>query len=563
MSCVKENKLARTKCKLKDPFPTELLSSLKLGSADGHRDDLVENGFVLTRSIKTFLTDQHSIIVGPFGSGKSALFKLLKNRSEHLNQYLNDLIVPIEEQVQFNELKQLSSQIFNSLNERIAYQLVWRFQICRRVSEEIAKCENFPRTEDEKYIAEFLHRTGGLGGYESIVTKLKNLFENVSFKIKAKLSETPVDLEIGKEANKSLKRVEVNLDIVLEKLSKIINEREYRRATVIIDKLDKFVSGEDYETQRMFLEALLEVEDDLHSLKSISFKVFLRKDLYKRLNLTSIGPDKAGDNTLKLKWGPDEIRKFVANRMFIAFSEVGIWDVEDILQSTDLSEFHLKWHERILIGKKKDGAKYTIANLFRKVFGKKRTAISLFNKFDRVIIGKLFENKLMHTNYDGDSEEIDCHDFFDTHFLDGNNSCTPRYMLLFLKKLVENTNDHYSNSPNIIVTPVLHDDDWVWDIFTKEIVYDAYKQSKEEYLSHASKIDDRWTRPLLELITKKGNRSNFDYKWISSSIKFDDKDSVLDFVVFLQIIGVLEIREQNRDVKKRKYTLPVLYREAG
>lgn len=440
---------------------------------------------------------------------------------------------------------------------------MWRFQICRRISEEIAQCNDFPRTDEEKYIAEFLHRSGGIGGYESIIGKLKNLFDTVSFKIKAKLSKAPVDVEFGKEANKSLKRVEVNLDMVLANLAKAIEGREFRRATVIVDKLDKFVSGEDYETQRMFLEALLEVEDDLHSLKPISFKVFLRKDLYKRLNLTSIGPDKAGDNTLKLRWGVDEIRRFIAARLYLALTQENIWNIDNILQSTDLSEFHLKWYERILIGRKKHGVLYAVANTFRKALGKKKPALSLFDKLDRVIINKLFENRLIHTNLEGEREEIDCHDFFDTHFLDGNNSCTPRYVLLFLKKLIENTNDYYSNSPNIIVTPVSNNGDWVWDLFNAEIVYDAYKQSKVEYLSHASKIDDRWTRPLMEMITKKGNRSNFDYKWISSNIQFEDKDSAIDFVVFLQIIGVLEIREQSNDVKKRKYTLPVLYREAG
>ena len=100
-------------------------------------------------------------------------------------------------------------------------------------------------------------------------------------------------------------------------------------------------------------------------------------------------------------------------------------------------------------------------------------------------------------------------------------------------------------------------------MFTADIVYEAYKQSKEEYLSHASKIDDRWTRHVLELITKKRQKTNFDYRWIRSNIEFDDERSAFEFIVFLQVIGVLEVKEYNKDLKKRKYVLPILYSEAS
>jgi len=554
--------LLKSKCSLKDPFPIEELSSLNLGSADGHRDNLVEESFVQTRSIKNFLTDQHSIIIGSFGAGKSALFRLLKSKSEHLECFLKDLIVPIEEQVQFSELKQLSAMIFSSLDEQMSYQLLWRFQICRRISEELAKESNFPETNDEKYISEFLSRSGGIGGYVSVVSQLKHLFQSVSIKLKARLSKAPIDIEVGKEATKSIKRIEINLDEVVDKISKVIHSRGYRRATVIIDKIDKFVSGEEYDTQRFFIESLLEVEDDLHSNKFISFKIFLRKDLYNRLNFESIGPDKAGDNTLKLNWGADEIRKFIALRLYHALSELKVWSIQDILGSTDLSDFSIKWYERILLADKKGGTLYKIAN-FRKNFSKKkRRQLSLYEKLDRTIIDKLFEHQLTHTNKSGSEESIECHDFFDTHFLDGNESCTPRYVLIFLKKLVEEANDFYSNSPNLIITPVLRNQDWVWDLFTANLVYDAYKVSKEEYLSHASKIDDKWTKCMMEMITKVEGKFDYDYEWVKNNIEFNgDDESLCSFIIFLQVIGFFEVKKHNRDIKKRKYTLPILYRD--
>ena len=133
----------------------------------------------------------------------------------------------------------------------------------------------------------------------------------------------------------------------------------------------------------------------------------------------------------------DEIRTFIAARLYLSLNNIGVWDDYSILQSTDLSEYALKWYERILIGEKKCGLMYGIANNARKIFGKKRVSTTFYEKRDRIIVNKLFEKNITHVNESGKSEQIDCHEFFDTHFLDGNNSCTPRYVLLFLKKLIE------------------------------------------------------------------------------------------------------------------------------
>ena len=61
---------------LENPFPIEKLKLLQFGNADGRKDKELESVFVKTTSIKQFLQNNHSVIIGPMGSGKSALFKL-------------------------------------------------------------------------------------------------------------------------------------------------------------------------------------------------------------------------------------------------------------------------------------------------------------------------------------------------------------------------------------------------------------------------------------------------------------------------------------------------------
>lgn len=556
--------MGKVKCNLQDPYPLECLASLNLGSMDGHRDQLVEKGFIMTKSINKFLQDRHSIIIGPFGSGKSALFNLLRNKSDILEQYQKDLIVTIDEQVQFEALRSASQIYFPSLSEGLTFQLLWKFQICRRISEELARLDNFPSTDQEKYISEFIVRTGGVGGYLSVTSRIKKLFEKVSLKIRTKISDIPVDVELSKESEKATKRVELNLDEVILKSSEIIRSRGVRRCTVIIDKLDKFVAGEDYEIQRVYIESLLNLEDDLYGVDEIGFKVFLRSDLYERLDFSALGPDKVEDNTLRLVWSKEEIRKFIARRLFISLAEIGVWNIRDIIESSDISEYRLRWYEKIILDDKKDSFKYKFSHVYNKYFGRRRNSTSFYEKIDLIVINKLFEKILVHECPDGTESAMQNYEFFDTHFLDGNDSCTPRYILVFLKELVDEANEYYLNSPDVFVTPVLSGTDWVYNLFSPHIVYRAYLQSKEKYIRHVSKVDDRWASHILEFLEKQGGRKIFNHKWIKANIYFKDNNELesLNFLIYLQVIGFLKINQYSQDIKKRTFEVPILYKSS-
>ncbi|WP_300523449.1 hypothetical protein [Alcanivorax sp.] len=555
--------MAKVACKLKDPFPVEELSRLDIGNFDGHRDAIVEKVFIPTRSIETFRLDKHSVIVGAFGTGKSAIFNLVSRKSQLFPAFKDDLIVTINEQIQFDQLKGESTSLFPSLSDKLTYQLIWKFQVFRRVSEEIAKLPGFPNSESEKYIGEFLTRTGGKGGYQSILSRLRSLFENVSVTIKTKLSQSPIDVKLGQEAGKAKKRVEINLDSLMEKFEKALAERNIRRATILVDKLDKFVAGEDYQTQKSYIESLLEVEDDLFHQEFLGFKIFIRSDLYDRLDFSSLGPDKAEDNTLRLKWSKEEIRSFVAKRLYIALHECGIWDFQDVFASSDLSDYSLKWHEKILLNKEKEGIRYHIARIYSKFFGRQRNTRPLYEKMDLIVVRKLFSNYLLHECEEGNRKSITPEDFLDTHFLDGNDSCTPRYMLVFLKEIIEEASHFYTRSPDIHVTPILSESEWVYQLFTPEISYKAYISSKEKYIRHVSKVDEKWADKIKIFLDRRGNKKNFDFKWIKSNLEFKkyDEEEAIMFMIYLKVIGFLKETKFETDIKKRQFEIPILYRK--
>lgn len=112
----------KVKASLPDPFPVERLRELEFGSNDGHRDDLAKDALIITSSVKKFLLNKHSLVIGAIGTGKSTLFRLLKNSprngSKHLDAFKNDLIIPLEEALSFSELGAFAKEHYSGKDER-------------------------------------------------------------------------------------------------------------------------------------------------------------------------------------------------------------------------------------------------------------------------------------------------------------------------------------------------------------------------------------------------------------------------------------------------------------
>ncbi|SFN92314.1 hypothetical protein SAMN05660284_02526 [Formivibrio citricus] len=554
--------MSNVKNSLKDPFPKENLHLIDLGHADGHRDKNTENTFITTKAINQFNLDRHSIIIGPYGTGKSTLFKLLKSNSKILGPYVDRLVVPVEEQIQFDELRNLSELYFSNISKRLLYQLVWKLHICKQICKKISTLEGFPRTNNEKYLNEFLSRVGVEDGDKSITKILKDLCTSISFKIKAKITSTPIEVEVGREGKgRSKPTMEINLENVFDNILRSLGDR-CNSALVIIDKLDKFVTNEDYQTQKEYIESLLEVEDDLQSSCSIGFKIFLRSDLYHRLNLSSLGPDKVSDNTLKLCWSSEEISSFIAKRLFVSLIDANIWKLEELAESTDLSDMHLRWHDKVCASRNKSGFVYRLALFWRRFFVKKRST-SLFDKIDCAIFSILFDEKIVHACEGGGKESISIRDFIRTHFLDGHDACTPRHILIFLKKVICETIEYYRINPDLNAHTQPVSTGWGWGIFSKEIVYSAYCAAKKEYVENVVRMDEKWTRNFSELVDKLKGKSMLDYKWICQNISAPSlSGDFVGFLSFLEVIGFLKVKENNVDIKKRKYVVPIIYKQS-
>lgn len=547
----------KARATLPDPFPIEKLRELDFGSNDGHKDELAQDMFIVTSTVNKFFLNKHSVIVGAIGTGKSTLFRLLKTRHKEIPAFKNDLIIPLEEALSFSELSAFTKEYYPNKDEKTLYQLLWKFNILSKTAIALSKLPNFPENNSEQAINAFLRESLSSDAYSSIINKVTNLISNTNIKFEATIADHPITLEAT--LKKTGEQKKINLEEVQRAISNAVKERGYDKATIIIDKIDRFVAGIEYSIQRNFLTALLEVDDDMSSDAHINLKIFIRFDLFERLNFSNLGYDKVIDNTVILKWSKDETLRFLATRICIALQNAQIANFNNMLQATDLSEYSLSFRERFLINPK-------IPKFLKKLVSKKQKVErdqNLFGKFDKSFITKVFPRKAIHycTNSQK-KEEVSIFEFLGTHFIDGNSVCTPRYMLIFLKEVVNSTASYYEENPDQISELVLEDKDYEWDLFKKKCVYTAYIDAKNIYAKNIATVDEKWAKNFSDFTSKKGNKTKFDFKWIRANISDISEQDSVDFLSFLQVIGYLKTSEHHTDIKKRGYELPILYKTA-
>ncbi|NAW33558.1 P-loop ATPase, Sll1717 family [Halomonas alimentaria] len=543
---------------LKEPFPTEVLPLLDFGSADGRKDGFLEETFVQTTFVKQFLQDRHSIIVGQIGSGKSALFELLKNKSKKLSVYRGRFIVPVEEAISFQLLRRFIHDEFADHDRKLIYKLIWKFQILYRLCEEVSKLPGFPGDKGEKQIRAFLRDVKSKEFDESVIGKIKGLLRNASVEIKTKVSEAPISIKASfSGGHEGQSKQEINLDRIFRHVVDSLENRPSGRPLVIIDRIDTFVAGEDYDTQREFIEALIEVDDDLDVSHSfIGRKIFLRADLFSRLDYEALGYDKVNDNTLRIGWTDIELLYFFANRILVAFKKHNILTEGDVLLSTDLSKYHLSGISIVRM------IKIIPLSVRKKFFNfnsinQERDA-SLHEKLNKSIITKAFPRRIFHKDSSLNEVDIDIFDFLLTHFKDGHGKVTPRNLLTFLKQVVVVSATYYEENPDQEVHVKNIGGDWEWELFKARCVYGAYCKAKEEYIRNISKVGDEWTKYFATFIGRRANKKTIDFGWMKSITGLDD-ERVIAFIAYLDHIGFLYVIETHPDVKKRKYRVPIIY----
>ena len=309
---------------LPDKFQISNLSSFDFGAPDGKDDPLLEACALTITPIAEFLEENKSIVVGERGTGKTALFRLLsdgKLKFRTTEKY-TQIYVAIDEELGYKTLREhVASQVQDSTKSTdTPHRIVWELYLMSRCIESLTRTYSdngrFNDLRDRFYktigwtqnqrtgLLDFLMNTkktigvkleGGHLGYI-----IPNFYTSVEPAKTIAVSDSPQLLDtpaLKSELNAFLKGTKTVVYL-------------------LVDKLDEFVSGEDYDTQKEILQALVHCWRDYQSYPHMKLKLFFRRDLYERLDFSAIGHDKIDPKKVELKWTAEDIRQFMALRIF-------------------------------------------------------------------------------------------------------------------------------------------------------------------------------------------------------------------------------------------------------
>jgi hypothetical protein len=299
----------------------ELLQKLDLGNSVAEHDAALERYFVETSTFRALVRDEGDIIAGDKGTGKTALFRILKRRYATLDELRDVELV--------DGFNPSGSPVFQRLAESETleegqYITIWKAYVLALVGNWILQIYEEAFTDSMYELDELLSRMGLRSADDSpstIFSQLVNLVRRFS---KPKSFEMAITLtpdgfpvlaprvEFGEET--AAEPETIPHDRALGLLNRVLDEIDLS-AWVILDRLDEAFQGFP-QAEVPALRALLRTYLDLNAFPRIRLKLFLRRDLFRRIigegfvNLTHINARK-----IEIVWEEEDLFDLLYRRM--------------------------------------------------------------------------------------------------------------------------------------------------------------------------------------------------------------------------------------------------------
>jgi hypothetical protein len=299
----------------------DVLRSLDLGSSVAEFDDSLEKYFVENEAFRALVDGKADVIAGDKGTGKTAVYRILQKRFGVIPE-----LKGIEVLAGFNPA---GNPIFQKLVQQRTlsegqYVSVWKAYILSLVGNWILEIAGEKHSDKFVLLNQLLNDTGLRSKDdkpETIFSKIINSIQRVLAPTKAELeftlSETGVPivtprLEFGKIDPTTPK--EVPHEQALRLLNDCLDEIDYS-VWLALDRLDEAFQGfPDVEVPA--LRALLRTYLDMLDFPRIRLKLFVRRDLFKKIigpgfvNLTHINARKK-----EIVWDEADLLNLLARRI--------------------------------------------------------------------------------------------------------------------------------------------------------------------------------------------------------------------------------------------------------
>lgn len=575
-------------------FPLAALERFSFGGPDGKDDPLLEQCSLRIRPIIEFLDENKSIVVGERGTGKTALFRLI---AEETLQFVNhdkrtQICIPIDEELAYRTLREhVSKQIQDQTGKpSIAYRIVWELLFVSRCLDRLEK--KYGGDADLKSIrSKFIKVVGWQSdesiGFLDILTRTKK-----TFGVKLEAGHTGyvvpnfyASIEPSKNVEQENSNNLLTLDLVDIKASvNAFLKKKKAFVYILLDKLDEFVAGEDYLTQTEMLQALIQCWRDYQTYPAIKIKLFLRKDLYERIDFSSIGRDKVDARRVDLQWTDEDIRQFIALRLYHNLQTTGVIGKRGISFSLDEGTLMIdrKFLKELRSLDSIPDQELGLADRTRKAILRIKNYLDTRNR-DRYdarttnikdavfqsLITLCFPRNVYHVTRAGKKEQINIFDYLGTHFQLGSGHTTPRVILMFLQQCLENTRNYYRDNPDYSVAL---NERGEYALFLRDSIQDAYGDLRRSCLTTMVGLNRNWEKGARALMQNRSTQNKCDEVCFRDAIKVVSKhfppdvkteDELIRFFAFYEHAGLFGCKNRNVPSELRSYSIPILFRKVS
>lgn len=309
---------------------SELLKDLELGSDVAEGDAELRNYFIQTHVYRQVIHDDTDLILGPKGSGKTAIFRMLSDPNFEIPAMSDAVVIPafnVQGSVLFRELPKVLA-----LDEGVLRKL-WTAYILSLAGNHLV--ENYPPSETGGLRTDL--RAAGLlapnsgtprGIWASLISSLRRLLEPSSVQARVDLGdglpgfEGRVEYESTSESQAPATQIvepppwlgnDFDSNLVTEQIISIL-ERATSRCWVIFDRLDE--AFEDASEERSALRGLMRAQADLSSYnETFRVKLFLRSDVMDRVTKEAGFVNITHFRTVRISWERHQIRDLVVSRL--------------------------------------------------------------------------------------------------------------------------------------------------------------------------------------------------------------------------------------------------------
>lgn len=295
----------------------QLVRGLRLGSDVAEQDPQLARYFVENAAYYDIVDDEVDIVLGPKGSGKSAISRRLVDPSSGIIQLADVDIIPAFNLTGSSLFRRLSSEIGTVAEGTM--RTAWTIYILGLIGNHLV--DNY----DNGYVRDVAAKLDELGLrstegrprsiWSSVITTIRGLR---SSRVEASLTVTDSGLPIG-TASVDLERDE-NRGEVVDWEALLLLEIEAldflgRRCWLVFDRLDE-AFPHDRELESTALRALLHTHRDVCSYSPrLKTKLFLRTDLLDRVTADVGFVNATHLRTHRIVWNVPSIVDFVAKRL--------------------------------------------------------------------------------------------------------------------------------------------------------------------------------------------------------------------------------------------------------